>query len=250
VLSLFVTGGGWINSPPGAYIADPTLEGKANFGFVSKYKKGSTIPTGKTEFQFKTADLNFNSTHFDWLLIAGSQAKFKGVGQINGMGHYGFLVTAVDGQVPGGGDVDKFRIKIWDKSLQDEPIIYDNQPDDADEDPKSILGGGSITIHDGKDKSARVGDEFESLETLSENEILIYPNPVRDIVSIELPSIIEYENLEFHLYDIVGTRISIENRVVFNNNTVEINLADKPSGMYILLFENQSGALKYKITKL
>jgi hypothetical protein len=33
----FVTGGGWIDSPPGAYVPDPTLVGKANFGFNSKY---------------------------------------------------------------------------------------------------------------------------------------------------------------------------------------------------------------------
>jgi hypothetical protein len=32
----FVTGGGWIDSPGGAYIADPTLAGKASFGFVAK----------------------------------------------------------------------------------------------------------------------------------------------------------------------------------------------------------------------
>ncbi|MBI2784295.1 MAG: tandem-95 repeat protein, partial [Gammaproteobacteria bacterium] len=31
----FVTGGGWINSPVGAYKANPSLTGKANFGFVS-----------------------------------------------------------------------------------------------------------------------------------------------------------------------------------------------------------------------
>jgi parallel beta-helix repeat protein len=44
----FVTGGGWIESPEGAYQADPTLSGKATFGFVSKYQKGANIPTGKT----------------------------------------------------------------------------------------------------------------------------------------------------------------------------------------------------------
>jgi len=32
----FVTGGGWIDSPAGAYFADPDLVGKATFGFVSK----------------------------------------------------------------------------------------------------------------------------------------------------------------------------------------------------------------------
>ena len=42
----FVTGGGWITSPAGAYAADPALTGKATFGFVSKYKKGATVPTG------------------------------------------------------------------------------------------------------------------------------------------------------------------------------------------------------------
>src|SRR5262249_16870445 len=38
----FVTGGGWINSQAGSYRADTNLTGKANFGFVSKYKKGAS----------------------------------------------------------------------------------------------------------------------------------------------------------------------------------------------------------------
>jgi len=49
----FVTGGGWINSPAGRGGVDATLTGKANFGFVSRYKKGQTVPTGETEFVFK-----------------------------------------------------------------------------------------------------------------------------------------------------------------------------------------------------
>jgi PKD repeat protein len=44
----FVTGGGWINSPPGAYTPNPNLSGKATFGFVSKYQKGANVPTGQT----------------------------------------------------------------------------------------------------------------------------------------------------------------------------------------------------------
>ncbi|HWI50777.1 MAG TPA: PKD domain-containing protein, partial [Symbiobacteriaceae bacterium] len=53
----FVTGGGWINSPAGAYTPDPTATGRANFGFVAKYKKGATVPDGQTEFQFKAGSL-------------------------------------------------------------------------------------------------------------------------------------------------------------------------------------------------
>jgi hypothetical protein len=80
----FVTGGGWIDSPLGAYKADETLSGKATFGFVAKYKKGANVPDGNTEFQFKAGDLNFHSTSYDWLVVAGANAKFRGVGTING----------------------------------------------------------------------------------------------------------------------------------------------------------------------
>ncbi len=112
----FVTGGGWIDSPLGAYAADPSLTGKATFGFVSKYKKGATAPTGETQFQFKVADLTFHSSSYDWLVIAGARAKYKGTGTINGSGNYGFMITAIDGQINGGGGLisseSRFGIKI------------------------------------------------------------------------------------------------------------------------------------------
>jgi len=136
----FVTGGGWINSPAGAYVPDSSLTGKATFGFVSKYQKGANVPVGNTEFQFKVADLNFKSTSYDWLVIAGSKAKYKGTGTINGTGEYGFMLSAIDGTP------DKFRIKIWGKET--EYIVYDNMVGVADtEDPVTAIGGGSIVVH-------------------------------------------------------------------------------------------------------
>jgi hypothetical protein len=142
----FVTGGGWILSPPGAYTADPTLTGKANFGFVSRYQKGQTVPTGNTEFHLHCASFDFKSTSYQWLVVSGPKAQFKGSGQINGSGDFGFLLTATDGQLNGGG-VDKFRIKIWDKATSG--IAYDNainSPDDIDLANPQALGGGSIVI--------------------------------------------------------------------------------------------------------
>jgi PKD repeat protein len=142
----FVSGVGWINSPPGAYTADPTLTGKATLGLVAKYKKGATVPEGNTEFQFKAGDLNFQSTSYDFLVIAGARATFKGSGTINGSGDYAFMVVAIDGQISGGGGVDRFRIKIWDKTTGE--VIYDNQPGASDDSSAATaLGGGSITIH-------------------------------------------------------------------------------------------------------
>jgi hypothetical protein len=53
------TGGGWFNSPGGAYAANPSLAGKVNFGFNAKYHSGATVPTGDTEFQFPAANALF-----------------------------------------------------------------------------------------------------------------------------------------------------------------------------------------------
>jgi hypothetical protein len=151
----FVTGGGWIDSPTGAYKPDPSLTGKATFGFVSKYKRGASRPDGTTQFQFRTADLNFHSSSYDWLVIAGAKAKYKGVGTINGMGNYGFLLSGIDGDLKTDDDfeMDLFRIKIWDKD-NSEAVVYDNQvacSDDAeDTDPCTQIAGGSIVVHKGK----------------------------------------------------------------------------------------------------
>lgn len=145
----FVTGGGWILSPEGAYTPDPTLTGKANFGFVSKYKKGQQNPTGNTEFNFKIADMNFHSKDYDWLVVAGAKAMYKGTGTINGAGNYGFILSAIDEDLTPSTDVDLFRIKIWDKDNNDE-VIYDNQlGGDDDEDPTTEIGSGNIKIHTG-----------------------------------------------------------------------------------------------------
>ncbi len=133
----FVTGGGWIDSPEGAYMPDTSLTGKANFGFVAKYKKRSTEPDGQTEFQFHVADLNFHSSGYEWLVVTGSDyAMFKGSGTINGEGDYRFRIWAGDR------DPDTFRIKIWveDEDTGEETVIYDNGFDQE-------IAGGSVQIH-------------------------------------------------------------------------------------------------------
>lgn len=149
----FVTGGGWIISPEGAYVDDPLLTGTANFGFVSKYKKGADVPTGQTNFQFKVADLDFQSIDYQWLVIADSKAKYKGEGVVNGQGHYGFMLTADDGQYEGGTAEDTFRMKIWD--IATEQVLYDNVMGAEDNQyVGSELGGGNIVVHSGSNFQA------------------------------------------------------------------------------------------------
>ncbi|MGH9801300.1 MAG: hypothetical protein ACRD82_13115, partial [Blastocatellia bacterium] len=64
---------------------------------------------------------------------------------INGSGNYRFMLTAIDGDQPGGGNQDKFRIRIWSDGGG---LVYDNQLNAPDsDDPTTVLGGGSIVIH-------------------------------------------------------------------------------------------------------
>jgi len=145
----FVTGGGWFTSPTGAYVPEPAATGKAHFGFVSKYVKGKTLPVGTTEFQFQAVGLNFHSESYEWLVVAGAKAMFKGTGAINGQGSYKFILTAGDGGLKAAGAPDTVRIRIWKENSAGaiEQVIYDNQLGNSeDADATTALGGGSIVI--------------------------------------------------------------------------------------------------------
>jgi uncharacterized repeat protein (TIGR01451 family) len=137
----FVTGGGSINSPAGAYKADEALAGKATFGFVSKYQKGARIPSGTTAFAFDLAGLSFSSQSYEWLVVnkTGNNAQFKGRGLINGTADpngkaYKFMLWAADGSP------DTFRIRIWWEDAAGEHAVYDN-------DVAQAIGSGNIVVH-------------------------------------------------------------------------------------------------------
>jgi hypothetical protein len=137
----FVTGGGWIDSPAGAYKADESLTGKATFGFMSKYQKGASLPTGTTAFQFDRRAA-FSSQSYDWLVVnrTGMNAQFKGSGLINGAADpngnaYRFMLWAGDGSP------DTFQIRIWmEDALGVETVVYENGTAQA-------IGAGNIVVH-------------------------------------------------------------------------------------------------------
>jgi len=202
----FVTGGGWIQSPPGAYVPNPSVTGKANFGFVSKYKKGQSTPTGETEFQFKEGDMDFHSASYDWLVVSGAKAQFKGTGTINGAGDYGFLLSAVDGQTSGGGGTDKFRIKITNRVTG--LLVYDNQLGAADTVTASTaVGGGSIAIQSGGGNlsSAQLAGDMAT----SAGESMLFqnfPNPFNPETTIQF-SLAQAGPATLRIYNIRGTLV-------------------------------------------
>ena len=93
----YTIGGGWIASPAGAFVSNPSLTGKLSFGFNSKYFKNATNPKGEAQIEFKLGEFEFNALNYEYLVISGSRAQFRGFGKVNGSAGYDFILTVIDG---------------------------------------------------------------------------------------------------------------------------------------------------------
>ena len=62
----------------------------------------------------------------------------------------------------------------------------------------------------------------------NDKELFIYPNPVKDIVTIEMKGI---KNLEYYLYSIIGVLVQ-SGTIDSDNNT--INIANLRANLYLL----------------
>ena len=259
----FVTGGGWFHSPAGAYVDNLDAEGKANFGFVSKYKRGAKVPDGQTQFQFHAEKFNFHSTVYQWLVVAGHKAQYKGEGRVNGNNGYGFMLSVVDGDRKSPKESDKFRIKIWD--LSTEQVVYDNQMsawDDAE--ASTEIGGGSIVIHDGgKGKSARLmsmdidTNEISTTGGLTESvitETRAYPNPLSpNGLWIEIPAAEYQQVVQSQIFDLNGKIMTYTMFEVEANRSAKylwkFDHQNWTSGIYVLMVNTPTGINKVKLIK-
>jgi PKD repeat protein len=107
-------------SPAGAYAADTNLTGNVKFGL--SYKYAGSVPTGNREFKmdFNIANLHFDATSVNSLVISNGIGSLTGSGTINGSGTYDFLVTGKE-------STDAIRIQITDPGNSN-AVIYDTQP--------------------------------------------------------------------------------------------------------------------------
>ena len=250
----FVTGGGWINSPVGSLASNPTATGKANFGFVAKYKKGTTLVDGNTEFQFQTGNLNFKSSSHNSmsLVISGAKATYKGTGTINGAGNYNFMVVATDGDINGGGGIDKFRIKIWDNT----GTIYDHQMGALETDaPTTALAGGSIVIFEpakgGSGKREIGASTSPSTDVPAINQFLSYPNPFQDVTKIRF-ELEKEQQFSLEVYDIKGALVwKIDAGTAKAGQVYEFNLNAKElnEGIYFVRIITETGVQTLRVIK-
>jgi hypothetical protein len=118
------------SSLAGWYPVNPALTGTATTGFNASYPSATaTAPTGQAVFNLPAANLSFSSLSYQWMVVTKPYVWLRGAGTVNNVSGYEFLISAVDGQLTGGGGADKFRIRIWKKDTG--TVIYDNIPGGA-----------------------------------------------------------------------------------------------------------------------
>lgn len=241
----FVTGGGWFTSPLGAYIQNPGSTGKASFNFVAKYKKRRTVPEGETEFRFKAGKLEFESEDYEWLVVNGNTAIFKGKGEVNDHEGYVILISVVDDNKDEEDDssddwkgpksikkYDRIRVKISDPTGI---VIYDNQIGSADNTAATTpIGGGSIQIHKGKSEKSKDKMEDSFAQHAWEASSKVYPNPFKKSITLQFYTSSK-ENLNLLLMDLSGKVMYEQNHPFNDNGSYSIQLDnDGALGLYIL----------------
>jgi hypothetical protein len=108
-------------------------------------RRNATNPKGETQIHFAEGGLEFNALNYDYLAMSGAKAQLRGFGKVNGESGYNFILTVIDGQLKGGGGVDKFRIKIWNKTTG--ATVFDSQMGASDAaDPSTPIGTGSSIV--------------------------------------------------------------------------------------------------------
>ncbi len=138
----FLTASGKYNSEAGWYVLNNS-SGEVKLGVQAKYVSSNTTPTGDLKFKFNAANLEFDSTSYDWLVVNGAKAILKDAGQLNGNGEYNFLLSGIDGSQAGGNNFVRFQIKDSNGS-----VVYDTQLNATDTvDPVVPLTSGSVKVH-------------------------------------------------------------------------------------------------------
>ena len=198
----FVTGGGWIDSPSGALVGT-TITGKANFGFVSRYRRGSNQVDGNTTFHFNAGNVSFKSTFHESgsLVISGRRATYRGSGTVNDVPGFRFTLVAIDGHLNNGTGPDRFRIRITNGSGV---VVYDNGLNAAENtDVSTVLGGGSIVIHEMRQKGSGMEGQTSDGAQISVNA---FPNPFSEKVVFDMQFAKE-GNAQLEIFDIRGTKV-------------------------------------------
>jgi hypothetical protein len=247
----YTHGGGWYNSQAGALVSNPSATGKVSYGYCVNYYKNATNPKGENQFEFKLGDFEYNALNFDYLVIQGVKAQFKGTGKItNGPSGIAFTMTVIDGELDGTG-VDKVRMKIYNKTTN--AVIYDNQPGASEAaDPVAVVGASSTIVIQGTANNSP--NPKMNLEVIPDTtpgtglELAAYPNPTSSNYTIQVNSGNIKERILLQVIDVSGKIIETRNNISAGST---FTLGDKyrPGSYFIRLIQGKEHK-EIKLVKL
>jgi hypothetical protein len=116
-------GEGGIGAVPGTYPSHPRVAGRIDFAFSVRQREGNRVKSS-VRVHLKGVHRMLESDHVSSVSVSGAAAELRGIGRIDGRGRFPFLISAVDGDLPGGDGIDRFRIVIW----ADGRILVDTEP--------------------------------------------------------------------------------------------------------------------------
>jgi hypothetical protein len=215
-------------SPKGAMPSYPNVAGEMTYGFQTNYYKGATNPKGETWFILNNGeiDLEFNALNFDYLVVNGAKAQFKGSGKLvrNGIEQSGisFILTAIDGQLSGGGGIDKIRMKIYNKNTGE--VYYDNQPGASDADApvtevENNSAGDGVVVVNTSTQAAHVITQAIKVETKDAADVtatfgaIAYPNPSHKQFTIQISSNNKKDVIRMIVSDVSGRIVERSNNL-------------------------------------
>ena len=137
----WLSGGGAIESPAGAWSRVPGATGAASFGIAVHRIGDERAPSGFAALTFEAGGLELRSSGFDWLLFVSGIGTAAGWGTVNGVDGYSFEVMAADGGPADGGSL---RMRIWLSATA--AVIYDSQPTSRSDVPSSPIASGAVAV--------------------------------------------------------------------------------------------------------
>lgn len=245
----YTYGGGWFTSPAGALTANQQAKGNVSYGFTVNYYKGATYPKGETQFGFKIGDFEYNALNFDYLVLSGAKAQFKGTGKIiGGQSGVNFIMTVIDGALDGTG-VDKVRIRIYNKVTG--MIYYDNEPGASDAaDPVTAVGTNSVVVIQGN--GTVTSAEKNILPEMRETEhagfdASVLPNPSQGYFTLQVTTTNLQDPVRVQVVDMLGRLV--EERGCKAGDVLTIGHQYRP-GTYIVRFLQGQNKKLLKVLKL
>ena len=232
-----VKGGGWFESPAGAYVENPTAVGRASFSFDASYDGFSNIPQGSSSFTFRAADLKFKSSQFELLLIDGETARLTGTGTVNGRAGHDILIAMVDDDTKLPRDkskkqmkADRIRVRITDPSGA---VIYDTQLGQSDDAIASThINSGSIEI--GNNNTFSTTETDMTALSSGEESTSVYPNPFIDYMNVQFATT-STQDIVITVMDLAGQVIARSTFPVSADGIYTIDVPESASeGIYVL----------------